>query len=159
METCTHFLNAEIVDGFWKPVLDANREVSLRTIYEQMEKTGRIDALHVLWKPDGDVPKPHRFWDSDITKWIEAAAYAVGQKYDAELDKQIQYLIHLLEEQQQPDGYLNSYYLAVVEPEKRFTNVQWSHELYCAGERNRSTSPPTRPSEIAVDSYRQLSCC
>ena len=133
MKTCTHFIDAEIVDGFWKPILDANRVAGLRTIYEQMETTGRIDALRILWKPDGEAPKPHRFWDSDIAKWIEAAAYAVGQKYDAELDQQIQHLIHLLEEQQQPDGYLNSYYLAVVEPEKRFTNVQWSHELYCAG--------------------------
>lgn len=133
MKICTHFIDAEIVDGFWKPILDTNRVAGLRTIYEQMEKTGRIDALRILWKPDGDAPKPHRFWDSDIAKWIEAAAYAVGQKYDAELDQQIQHLIHLLEEQQQPDGYLNSYYLAVVEPEKRFTNVQWSHELYCAG--------------------------
>jgi len=122
MKTCTHFIDAEIVDGFWKPILDANRVAGLRTIYEQMETTGRIDALRILWKPDGEAPKPHRFWDSDIAKWIEAAAYAVGQKYDAELDQQIQHLIHLLEEQQQPDGYLNSYYLAVVEPEKRFTN-------------------------------------
>jgi len=132
MRKCTEFIDAGIDGGFWKPILETNSTVSLQIIYEQMEKTGRIDALRLLWKPDGTAPKPHFFWDSDITKWIEAASNAIGQKPDADLEKKIQYLIQLIGEQQLPDGYLNSYYLAV-EPEKRFTKIQWSHELYCAG--------------------------
>ena len=33
---------------------------------------------------------------------------------------------------QRPDGYLNSY-VTVVKPDKRWHDLHWSHELYCAG--------------------------
>ena len=42
------------------------------------------------------------------------------------------YKRQLLASAQQEEGYLNSYF-TVKEPERRWTNLQEAHELYCAG--------------------------
>jgi len=100
--------------------------------YQQCKSTGRIDALKLQWKSGSDLPKPHEFWDSDIGKWIESAAYALMIEPNAELERRVDEVADLLEGAQQPDGYLNSHFSAVA-PEKRFTNLRDQHELYCAG--------------------------
>lgn len=41
-------------------------------------------------------------------------------------------VIALLGEAQQEDGYLNSYF-TVKAPDKKWTDLQEAHELYCAG--------------------------
>jgi uncharacterized protein len=79
------------------------------------------------------MPKePHIFWESDIAKWMEAAAYSLAVHPDPELEAQMDALVEALGQVQQPDGYLNVYY-TIVEPEARFTNLRDRHELYCAG--------------------------
>jgi len=100
--------------------------------YAQCRDTGRIDALRLAWKPGSELPKPHIFWDSDLAKWIESAAYALTIEPDPALEAQVDGVVGLLAGAQQPDGYLNSHFSAV-EPEKRFTNLRDLHELYCAG--------------------------
>ncbi len=72
------------------------------------------------------------FQDSDLAKWLEAACYSLAFSPDAELEKKIDSVIDLLEQAQGEDGYLNSYF-TVKEPERRWTNLQEAHELYCAG--------------------------
>lgn len=72
------------------------------------------------------------FQDSDLGKWIEEAAYTLMTHPDPQLEKQIDDLIDVIAQAQQPDGYLNTYY-TVKEPGKRWTNLQENHELYCAG--------------------------
>lgn len=72
------------------------------------------------------------FQDSDVAKWLEGAAYSLAQNPDAELEKRCDDIIELIGEAQQKDGYLNTYF-TVKEPDKRWTNLQEAHELYCAG--------------------------
>lgn len=72
------------------------------------------------------------FQDSDVAKWLEAAAYTLGQYPDPELEGEVDSVIDLLREAQQEDGYLNSYF-TVKEPDRKWTNLQEAHELYCAG--------------------------
>src|SRR6185503_7553909 len=74
----------------------------------------------------------HVFWESDVAKWMEAAASSLRVHHDPELEAQLEEVISLLECAQQPDGYLNAYYTAV-EPGKRWSNLRDKHELYCAG--------------------------
>ena len=100
--------------------------------YAQCRDTGRIDALRLAWKPGSELPKPHIFWDSDLAKWIESAAYALTIEPNPALEARVDEVVRLLAGSQQPDGYLNSHYSAV-EPDKRFTNLRDCHELYCAG--------------------------
>lgn len=72
------------------------------------------------------------FQDSDAAKWLEGAAYSLARHPDAELEKRCDEIIELIGEAQQEDGYLNTYF-TVKEPDKRWTNLQEAHELYCAG--------------------------
>ena len=72
------------------------------------------------------------FQDSDLYKWLEAVSFALMSGRDEALEGWANEAIDLMEKAQQPDGYLNTYY-QLVEPGKRFTNLQENHELYCAG--------------------------
>ena len=72
------------------------------------------------------------FQDSDVAKWLEAVAWSLCQKPDAELEKTADEVIELVEAAQCEDGYLNTYF-TVKEPELRWTNLAECHELYCAG--------------------------
>ena len=72
------------------------------------------------------------FQDSDLAKWLEAAAYSLSARRDPELEKTADEVIRLIEKAQQPDGYVNTYF-TVKEPGKRWTNLRDCHELYCAG--------------------------
>jgi DUF1680 family protein len=72
------------------------------------------------------------FQDSDVGKWIEAAAYALGAHPDPELEKRVDETVELLEKAQAPDGYLNTYF-TLKEPGRRWSNLWECHELYSAG--------------------------
>jgi DUF1680 family protein len=121
----------QIDGGFWGRLMDVNRRVTLPIEYEQCRATGRIDAFDLTWKP-GDPNPPHIFWDSDVAKWIEAAAYSLASHPDADLERLVDGVIDRIARSQHPDGYLNTHYTAV-EPEKRWSNLRDCHELYCAG--------------------------
>lgn len=108
-----------------------NRQVTLPMEYEQCEKTGRIEAFKLKWKP-GEPNKPHIFWGSDVAKWLEAAAYSLASHHDDVLEGHVDELVGLIAGAQQPDGYLNIYFTAI-EPEKRWVNLRDNHELYGAG--------------------------
>ncbi len=118
-------------DPFWARSLQLNRERTIPFEYQQLQQTGRIDALRLTWQP-GDEPVPHIFWDSDVAKWIEAASYSLATHPDADLDALVDETIALLAAAQQPDGYLNTYF-TVVQPHDRWTDLHDAHELYCAG--------------------------
>lgn len=120
-----------IDDRFWAPRLKVVREKTIPHIYEQCKRTGRIDVWRLDWKP-GKKPKPHIFWDSDVAKWIEAASYCLAAKPDPKIEALLDEVIDLIVAAQQPDGYLNSYFIQV-EPENRWKNLAMWHELYCAG--------------------------
>jgi len=72
------------------------------------------------------------FQDSDVYKWLEAVAYSLRIHPDAALEARADDIITLIERAQHPDGYLNTYF-TVKAPDKRWTNLQEAHELYCAG--------------------------
>ncbi|MBU4200527.1 MAG: glycoside hydrolase family 127 protein [Verrucomicrobia bacterium] len=123
--------NVSFNGGFWAPRLETNRRVTLSTEYRLCKQTGHIDAWKLNWKP-GQPNPPHIFWDSDLAKWIEAAAYSLATHPDRMLEKRVDGVVDLMAKAQAPDGYLNTHFLAV-EPAKRWTNLRDCHELYCAG--------------------------
>lgn len=120
-----------IDDSFWAPRLETNRCATIPMVYQRCRETGRIDALKLQWK-EGRPNKPHVFWESDIAKWMEAAAYSLRVHPDPELEAQLEEVVSLLACAQQSDGYLNTYY-TVAEPGRRWSNLRDKHELYCAG--------------------------
>ena len=83
----------------------------------------------------GEINAPHGgfcFQDSDLAKWLEAAAYALELKRDPALEAQCDEAIDLIARAQAEDGYLDTYY-QLVDLSQRFTNLRDDHELYIAG--------------------------
>lgn len=124
------FDKIEITDGFWKEKQELFYNTTIKAVYDRFEETGRFEALKFNWK-EGMPNKPHIFWESDVTKWIEGAAYFLQKKPDAELEAMVDELVDRMVKTQDENGYLNAYF-TVVEPDARFTR-RTDHELYCAG--------------------------
>ena len=72
------------------------------------------------------------FQDSDVAKWLEAAAYSLLIKPDDELAARIDELCDLVASAQEPDGYLDTHF-TLERPAEKFRNLLEGHELYCAG--------------------------
>src|SRR5207237_761908 len=70
--------------------------------------------------------------DSDVYKWLEAAACEIARAPSAWLASTSKEAIDLVAAAQGADGYINSYY-TVAEPGKRRTDLAHGHELCCAG--------------------------
>ena len=130
MHRTVDFSHTRITGGFWKQKQALVRRVTTGAVYDRFADTGRIDAFRFDWK-QGDDKMPHFFWDSDVAKWMEGAAYQLSLKPDAKLEKKIDALVDQIAQNQCEDGYFNIFF-TVVQPENRFTNRDW-HELYCAG--------------------------
>src|SRR5215213_4797638 len=56
----------------------------------------------------------------------------LGEEAAGRLDDYVARTCTMLSKAQVDDGYLNSYY-QVLSPGRRFADLQWGHELYCAG--------------------------
>lgn len=123
--------HVQLKGGFWGHRQKVNSRRTLPAIEQLCRETGRLDVFKLRWKP-GDPQRPHMFWDSDVAKWIEAAAYSLVGRPDKALEERIDQVVEDIARAQQPDGYLNSYF-TVVEPEHRWSNLRDNHELYCAG--------------------------
>lgn len=122
--------NVDITGGFWLDRDDLNRRVTIYSVYNRFSETGRFDALRLMWRQGMD-KKPHIFWDSDVAKWIEAAAYIIEKHGDERLEKLCDEMIDRVAAGQTADGYFNSYFQQL-EPSARFTR-RVDHELYCCG--------------------------
>ena len=127
--TPVSFTKVRFDDVFWKPRVEINRKNTLPIEHEQLKASGQLAQYR--WKP-GEPGTPHIFWDSDIAKWLEAAAYSLATQPDKKLERQVDAVIDDMASIQGEDGYLNTHYL-LVEPEKRWSNLRECHELYCAG--------------------------
>ena len=103
-----------------------------------IEKSHAIENIRLAAeKLRGKDVKPDEFYgmvfqDSDVAKWIEAAAYALAAGEDPELEKAVDETIQLYGASQHEDGYVDSYF-TVKCPDKMWTNICDAHELYCAG--------------------------
>ena len=124
------FDHTRLRPGFWQDKQRMVLDTSIEAVRARFEQTGRFAAFDFAWKP-GDPDKPHIFWDSDIAKWMEGAAYALQLAPNPALEAQVDEVVEKIIAHQEPDGYFNIYF-TVVEPGKRFTR-RTDHELYDAG--------------------------
>lgn len=119
-------------DTFWEPRREINRTVTLTTQFKHIEETGRLDNFRRASGKKPGLPFQGIFFnDSDVYKWLEAAA-SEWANASPELKEMIEVAIQEIEDAQQPDGYLNTYFMFEKEKD-RWTNLQDMHELYCAG--------------------------
>lgn len=124
------FDKVELKSGFLKDKQELNRKITINAVYDRFYETGRIGSFKCNWRT-GDENKPHIFWDSDVAKWMEGAAYILKKTPDEALEAKVEEIIDDMEKNQRTDGYFNIYFITV-DPANRFKNRDW-HELYCAG--------------------------
>ena len=118
--------------GFWQSRVLLNQSVTIHSQFQLLEKTGRLDNFR---RVSGDSSKPYQgyvFNDSDVYKWLEAASWMLINNHDKKLQSLIDYVISLITNAQDKNGYLNSCF-SVDKVRERWTNLQENHELYCAG--------------------------
>ncbi|WEV53666.1 beta-L-arabinofuranosidase domain-containing protein [Bifidobacterium sp. ESL0704] len=82
--------------------------------------------------PDADKFYGFVFQDTDFSKWIEAVGYSLAHHPDAELEATADGAIDIVCAAQQPNGYLDTYYI-LNGMDRHFTNLKDHHELYCMG--------------------------
>ncbi len=119
----------DLKSGYLFEKQELNRSVTIHSVYDRFYDTGRIRAFEFQYCHDEN--KPHIFWDSDVAKWMESAAYILKKHNDPSLKEKVERLISLIRKNQGEDGYFNIYF-TVVEPAARFSDRD-KHELYCAG--------------------------
>lgn len=124
------FSHVTIRDGFWKEKQDMVRETTVWAVYDRFKETHRFDALRCEWK-EGDPDCPHIFWDSDVAKWMEGAAYLLAKAPEPALEKLVDEAVGNIVANMDENGYFNSHFL-VTRQEQRF-HIRNDHELYCAG--------------------------
>jgi uncharacterized protein len=126
------FEDVHLADDFWTPKIDTNRTATIEANLAQCETTGRIKNFAVAGKLTPGRHEGALFNDSDVYKVIEGIAYTLTSHRDPELERRADEIIDQIAAAQQPDGYLNTYY-TLAEPQARWKNIQFGHELYCAG--------------------------
>ena len=109
---------------------ELNTRTTIPAVYDRFYETGRINAFKFGY-PDQDPVRPHFFWDSDVAKWMEGAAYVLRRESNPDLEAKVDDIVDDIERNQCEDGYFNIFF-TVVQPENRWSNRDW-HELYCAG--------------------------
>ncbi|MBR4949990.1 MAG: glycoside hydrolase family 127 protein [Clostridia bacterium] len=119
-----------ITGGFWDRYRKLNREKIIYAIKKVNEETGRRGALDIEKIKSGEIT-PHKYWDSDLAKWIEAASYILKYHKDEILEKEIDDMVDLFCKNQDESGYFNSYFQHF-ETDMQFKKRR-SHELYCLG--------------------------
>ena len=122
----------KITEGFWAERQAVNRKVSLKHGYAMLNKAGNFHNLKMAAGLETGRYRGMNFSDENVYKWLEALAWELGRMPDDELQALADEVISLVAAAQQPDGYLNSY-CQVVEPEQKWADLDFGHELYCAG--------------------------
>ena len=125
-----NYQKVKMTGGFWKNWQEVVADRTVDAVYEQFDASGRVAAMGHTWRT-GEPNKPHIFYDSDMAKWIEGAAYTLSYRKNPDLEDRIDALVNLIEEGMTAEGYFNSYY-QTVELANRWS-VRENHELYCAG--------------------------
>ena len=131
--------SVRVTDDFWSPRQRLMTDVTipwmekiLRDEVPGAEKSHAISNFRMAAGEETGEFYGMVFQDSDVAKWLEAAAYSLALKPDADLSRRVDEMVALIGRCQQPDGYLNTYF-TVKEPENRWKNLLECHELYCAG--------------------------
>ncbi len=140
-----------ITDKFWTKYIDLvknemipyqwkvlNDEADIVIERERDDENIPSEKSHAIenFKIAAGLKKGHHygyvFQDSDVYKWLEAAAYSLVNYPDSELETIADNVIDLIALAQEKDGYLDTYF-SIDAPERKFKRLLESHELYCAG--------------------------
>lgn len=107
-------------------------EATIAHCIENLESSGVLDNFRYA---AGDASGPSKgmlFADSDLYKTLEAVGWESGRRRQPVYQVFLELSLDLIERAQEPDGYLNTN-IQNDPTKRRWANLIWSHELYCAG--------------------------
>lgn len=127
-----NFSQVAITDNFWKPKIDKVATKTLAAcIYQTETATPRIRNFEKVARKKGEKHEGIFYDDSDVFKALEAIAYSLKNRPNAELEKKADEWIDKIAAAQLPDGYLNTYF-TLTDLSKRWTDMSM-HEDYNGG--------------------------
>lgn len=118
-------------DGFWKPRIQANHRAGIPEQFQILAGRGALENFRRLYSASAADSEGFVYRDSDLYKWMEAAAFALGYPDTGHIAPLLEACITAILPAQGADGYLNSFFGN--DPANRFHNIASDHELYCAG--------------------------
>lgn len=131
--------NIKIEDDFWIKYINLIKNVVIPYQWEALndripdaEPSHSINNYRIAAGLEEGEFHGYIFQDTDLTKWIEAVSYILEAHPNAELESKVDSAIELMSKAQQPDGYLDTYFI-IKAPKNRWIDERDNHELYCAG--------------------------
>jgi DUF1680 family protein len=123
-----------ITNGFWADWQRDNRAITIPHSLSWIEKDGALDAFRRVASGNSlSAAERPGLWfsDSDVYKTLEGLAWELGVAPSAEIERAIDDITATIAAAQGDDGYINTF---VQEGNgQRWTNLGWSHEMYCMG--------------------------
>ncbi len=121
-----------IAKGFWSARRTTNVEKSIPTMLELLEANGIVDNFRRLSGRKAADRKGPLYTDSDLYKWMEAVAFVLQTEGRPDLRASFDRLTGDILAAQERSGYLNTWYQDD-RKDKRWTEMDRGHELYCLG--------------------------
>ncbi len=123
-----------ITQGFWGARRETNVDKSIPSMEKLLEANGRMNNFLRLVAKSDVVQRGPVYSDSDVYKWTEAAGFALQSGDRPELRAMTDKIIKEVVAVQEPNGYLNTYYVGEHAKDRMSPQVQrWGHELYNIG--------------------------
>src|ERR1700685_2880905 len=123
-----------IESGFWEKRLVINVQKSIPSMHDLLEANGRMNNFRRLIGKSTAAQSGPVYSDSDIYKWTEAVGFTLQSGSYPELRASAQKFIDDVVAAQQPNGYLNTYYVGDKAALSMTVQTQTTgHELYNMG--------------------------
>jgi DUF1680 family protein len=123
-----------IESGFWEKRRVINVEKSIPSMHDLLEANGRMNNFRRLIGKSSAAQSGPVYSDSDIYKWTEAVGFTLQSGPYPELRASSQKFIDDVVAAQQPNGYLNTYYVGDKAAQSMTVQTQTTgHELYNMG--------------------------
>ncbi|WP_345763197.1 glycoside hydrolase family 127 protein [Diaminobutyricibacter sp. McL0608] len=122
-----------ITGGYWAERQAVNAGATLAHIAHWLEREGwlaNFDRAATGTLPDGR--RGREFSDSEVYKYLEAVAWEIGRTDDGHLEERFRQVVSRVVAAQEADGYLNTNFGRAGQ-RPRWSDLEWGHELYCAG--------------------------
>ena len=127
--------DVRIGPGFWGDRQRLNGTVVIDHCREWMERLGWIGNFRVASGQAAGERRGREFTDADVYKLAEAMCWEaarIDRPGGSDLDAAADELSEVIAGAQEADGYLNTRF-GHQGAEARYRDLEWGHELYCAG--------------------------
>ncbi len=123
-----------IQSGFWASRREINVTKSIPTMHDLLEANGRMNNFRRLVGKSDAAQHGPVFSDSDVYKWTEAVGFVLQSGDRPELRASAEKAIDEVVAVQEPNGYLNTYYVDDRKSQRMLPQTQTTgHELYNIG--------------------------